>query len=61
MRIFQNSPNKLHINSGFRKDCVTSFSCGYFNLQIIAEISEIKKRTQRDLYFTFKALLKHYL
>ena len=38
----------------FQKDCVTSFSCSFFCLQITAEISKIKKRTQRDLYFTFK-------
>ena len=29
-------------------------------LQITAEISKIEKRTHRDLYFAFNALLKHF-
>ena len=42
----------------FRKDCVTSFSSSLFCLLITAEISKIKNRTQRELYFTFNAVLK---
>ena len=36
------------------------FSCTLLCLQIIPEISKIKKRNQRRLYFTFNALLKYF-
>ena len=64
MRTFQNWPNKLQDTSGpdsdFDPGCINSFSGSFLCLQIIAEISKIKKRTQRDIYFTFNALLKHF-
>ena len=44
MMIFQNSPNKLDINSASKKDCVTSFSRSFLCLKMIAETSKIKKR-----------------
>ena len=44
----------------FRKDCVTSFSCSFLCFQIYAEITKIKERTKRNLYFTYNALLWYF-
>ena len=60
MRIFWNSPNKLHINSSSEKIASPKFHAVFFICKLIPEISKIKKRTQRDHYFTFNALLKHF-
>ena len=61
MRIFQNWPYKLHIISGSEKIASPLFHAVSFvckNQE--GEISKIKKRNQRDLYFTFNAILKYF-
>ena len=60
MKTFQNCPNKLHYISGFEHMAFTMFSCSFLYFQITAEISIIKKRTKRGLYFTCNALLKYF-
>ena len=62
MRTFQNWPNKLQDTSGpdsdFDPGCINSFSGSSLCLQIIAETSKIKKRTQGGLSSRFNVFSK---
>ena len=56
IRAFQNWPNELHRISGSEN---ITFSYSFLCLQITAEISKIKKRTQSVPSCTFNVLLKY--